>query len=153
MYNREGFYVDIDERECTICGCMFPITIGSSMCKPCNNDRVKSQSTATKMRMRAKSRSKIKGIPFDIDVSDIKIPDTCPILDIPIFVTKGRSGAFRNSPSLDRIVPELGYVKGNVQVISQQANAMKGCASKEDMLSFAKWVLEVYGVEDENYEH
>ena len=31
-----------------------------------------------------------------------------------------------NSPTLDRIVPELGYVPGNVAVISWKANRLKG---------------------------
>ena len=146
MYNREGFTINKEERECTVCNCMFP-TNGRSMCNPCNTKRVKSQPVASKMKARAKSRASIKGLPFNLETSDIEIPDTCPILGIPLFVTQGRSGGFRHSPSLDRIVPELGYVKGNVQVISQQANAMKSCASKEDMITFAHWVLEVYGAD------
>jgi hypothetical protein len=48
----------------------------------------------------------------------------CPILGIPIIKQKGRFKA--NSPSLDRVNNKKGYVKGNVQVISWQANMLKG---------------------------
>lgn len=42
-----------------------------------------------------------------------------------------RAGA--NSPSLDKINPIKGYVKGNVRVISQRANWLKNDATYEEM--------------------
>jgi hypothetical protein len=53
----------------------------------------------------------------------IVIPSVCPVLGIPIVLGEQRS---ENSPSLDRITPELGYVPGNVRVISDKANRLKG---------------------------
>jgi hypothetical protein len=49
------------------------------------------------------------------------------------------SGPF--SASLDRIIPELGYIKGNVRVISLLANQMKWNATKEQLLTFCRGVL------------
>jgi hypothetical protein len=49
------------------------------------------------------------------------------------------------SPSLDRIKPELGYVPGNIQVISARANVMKNDATPEELLAFANWVYRTYG--------
>lgn len=60
---------------------------------------------------------------FNLDVSDIIIPDYCPILDIPLFWTENSKGD--NTPSVDRIDPSKGYIKGNVAVISEKANRMK----------------------------
>ena len=54
--------------------------------------------------------------------------------------TKGKSWRRKYSPSLDRIDPNKGYVKGNVQVISRLANIMKSNASPEELRAFANWV-------------
>lgn len=71
----------------------------------------------------AKSRAKRKGLPFNLELTDIIIPEVCPILGIPLSNQRG-SNKFLN-PSLDRIVPEKGYVKNNIAVISLRANMLK----------------------------
>lgn len=90
----------------------------------------------------ARIRAKKKGIPFNIEIEDIVIPEECPVLGIKLernnFVIKD------NSPSLDRITPELGYVKGNIWVISQKANTMKSNATSEELKKFATWVMNTY---------
>ena len=92
---------------------------------------------------RAKRRAKEKQLPFSITYKDIVIPDVCPILGIPLLYNGEKMTP--NSPSLDAIVPEKGYVKGNIQVISVRANAMKNDASKEELIKFAKWITTFYG--------
>ena len=79
----------------------------------------------------AKARAKKKGIPFDITIEDFTLPEKCPLLEIPLTVGYGSSQ--ENSYSLDKIIPELGYVKGNVWVISNKANAIKNNASLEEL--------------------
>lgn len=91
----------------------------------------------------AKKRAKAKGIPFTIDKEDIKIPDVCPILGIPLYVGTGQQSD--NSPSLDRFVPLLGYVKGNVNVISNKANNMKSNGTSEDVLKLYTWMKQQEG--------
>lgn len=89
------------------------------------------------MVRRAKRRAKEKGIPFDIVYADVTIPAVCPILGIPLAVGLGswggNGGPTDNSPSLDRIIPSLGYVKGNIQVISNRANRFKSDATIEEL--------------------
>jgi len=85
------------------------------------------------------NRAKKNNIPFNLEYSDVIIPKKCPILEIPIF--KGNERHVANSPSLDRLVPELGYVKGNVRVISYKANTMKSDASIEEIKIFAKNII------------
>lgn len=88
---------------------------------------------------RAKQRAKRDGTPCTITVADIVVPDVCPILGIPLFATIGRKGGTPNSPSLDRIYPALGYVPGNVQVVSSRANTIKGTATPEELVLIAEW--------------
>ena len=71
----------------------------------------------------AKRRAKKKKIEFSINILDIKIPKVCPLLKIPI--KTGISKLQENSPSLDRINSNKGYIKDNIWVISYKANAVK----------------------------
>ncbi|MCX6960368.1 MAG: hypothetical protein NTW91_08860 [Verrucomicrobia bacterium] len=50
----------------------------------------------------------------------------------------------KSSASLDRVIPALGYVKGNVMIVSLLANTMKNEASPEEMILFAEWVITTY---------
>lgn len=90
-----------------------------------------------------RNRCKNDGIPFDLDISDLFIPEVCPILKMPF--KRGENRPEDTSPSVDRINPTLGYTKGNVQVISNLANKMKANATPEQLLLFADWVYETYG--------
>lgn len=83
-------------------------------------------------------RAKKKGLPFDLTLEDLVFPDICPVLGIPLVA---RSGKFNDSsPSLDRVVPELGYVKGNVAVMSYRANRIKCHASLADMKAIVAYM-------------
>jgi len=104
-----------------------------------NSDPIKN------MLSKAKLRASKKGIPFDLKVDDVFIPEVCPVFNIPLERNTKGKGPKKNSPSLDRIVPNNGYVKGNVQIISNKANLMKQDASAGELVTFAKWVLSVYG--------
>lgn len=73
----------------------------------------------------AKDRSRTYGFPCTITLADIVIPEFCPLLGIKLVSGRGVGGAKASSPSLDRIRPHLGYVPGNVWVISYRANMAK----------------------------
>lgn len=76
------------------------------------------------MWLAAKGNAKRQDLPFNLDISDIVIPKYCPILGIRLKLD-GNGETRMHSPSLDKVIPEKGYVKGNVCVISFQANRMK----------------------------
>ncbi len=87
----------------------------------------------------AKKRSRVAGIPFTIKASDIYIPEVCPILGVPIVIT---DGYHKYAPSLDRVIPALGYVPGNVRVVSILGNAMKSSATRDECVAFADNILD-----------
>lgn len=143
--NREGWLVNETHRQCTNCLVIYERTNPTvTLCGVCNSGRVKTQSPEIKMWRRAKARATKYNIPFDIDVSDIVIPEFCPVLGVPLVVFKGRSGGEDNSPALDRVDNSQGYVKGNILVISHLANMMKSSANPEQLVKFANWVLTTY---------
>lgn len=88
----------------------------------------------------AKGRALQKRIEFNLTEQDITLPTHCPILGVPLSKDGRRYGY-----SLDKIDPNGGYVKENVWVISQLANAMKWDSNREERLAFANWVLSSEG--------
>ena len=95
------------------------------------------------MLANARWRANKFGFPFDITVDDIIIPTHCPILGIPLKL--GTKYPTNFSPSLDKINPEKGYVKGNIAVLSFKANKLKsdlGIEAMERVLNYMKGRLD-----------
>jgi len=89
----------------------------------------------------ARARAKKLGIPFDLTEADLEIPENCPVLGLKLQINRKTDGlAHYTSPSLDRLIPGLGYVKGNVAVISNRANGIKreGTAREHELI--AQWM-------------
>lgn len=97
-----------------------------------------------KMLNQARYSAKRKNLPFNLDENDIVIPTHCKYLNILLTQNLG-SGVVWSNTSLDRIDSSLGYVKGNVEVISRKANTMKNMATAEELVIFAKNILAIYG--------
>jgi hypothetical protein len=80
-----------------------------------------------------KKRAKQNGIKFELTINDIpKIPEYCPILGIKI-QENIISSPLDSSPSLDRINPKKGYVKGNIRIICNRANRIKSDATIKEL--------------------
>jgi len=139
-----------------------------SWCKPCKNESSKAyynkNRDAQKKRMReygrkcwpglvqkrlknpekylckiARSRAKKEGITFSITPDDIHIPEFCPVLGIKLEFSVGKHST-DCSPTLDKLIPELGYVPGNISVISKRANRLKGDACLGEIESLLTWM-------------
>lgn len=84
---------------------------------------------------RARRRAGLRSVCFSLPRDSIVIPPTCPVFGTPIRLGERRS---ESSPSLDRIIPARGYVAGNVRVISDKANRLKGDRSRAQLEDFAR---------------
>jgi hypothetical protein len=152
--------------ECDVCGTSFvPKTNAKRCSKECisahnrvvakewyykNHDSAKAKrneysklersnnTLATLFRSR-QNDAKNRGIPFTITLEDLPIPDVCPILKTP-FTRKTQYAM-----SIDKIKPDLGYIPGNVQIISRKANLMKNDATQKELEDFGKWIKEYLG--------
>lgn len=98
----------------------------------------------------AKYRSKRKNIKYEIDtkylISIYPKSGMCPILGYKLEpFQNGKIGQSKFSPSLDRINPRKGYIKGNVEFICGLANNMLNNAEGPDLIRFAAWINTKYG--------
>ena len=100
----------------------------------------------SRMLMAAKQRAKNQGLEFNLTIDDIVIPDKCPLLEVP-FVA-GEKGNYEYTPSLDRIDPTRGYIKGNVWLITKRSNTMKNSATREELLKFDDNIYKYFGDND-----
>lgn len=81
---------------------------------------------------RRRNSCKHEGIPFNVTAADLgPMPEACPILGIPLIM--GDKVVGPNSPTIDRIDPNGGYVPGNVMIVSFRANTIKHNASLEEL--------------------
>jgi hypothetical protein len=88
-----------------------------------------------------KSKSKRLGIPFSVTVEDFRpLPEVCPVFGVP-FTLETKTPIPHNGPSVDRVIPERGYVPGNVKIISRRANLMKNdCADPQQFILLAEYM-------------
>ena len=98
-----------------------------------------------KLMATAKRRAREKGLDFDLDLDYLV---QIAVDECPIFKTKftwgrnqGRDNMF-GKPSLDRIIPKLGYVKHNVAFISLHANIIKQDVEEKELYAVADWLHE-----------
>lgn len=91
----------------------------------------------------AKARSTKRGLPFDLTIDYVHslFPEdmVCPITKEKMIVAHDSPAP--NSFSLDRLIPENGYVRGNVYVISHKANTLKqNCTDPDIFRNIANWI-------------
>jgi len=93
------------------------------------------------MLYQAKRRATKQGVPFGITQAYLEQiwTDKCPVFGTswaPLLCGKPQP----TSPTLDRTKPELGYVPGNVRVISHRANQVKSNATAQELRVVADWI-------------
>mgnify|MGYP006273976917 FL=1 len=95
----------------------------------------------------ARSRATKNNIPFDITLEDLVAiaTDKCPIFGTNFqwgSSKLGKGNSHTGTPQLDRIIPRLGYTKGNVAFLSKRANKMKDDGTMEEHYAIADWIWE-----------
>ena len=89
----------------------------------------------------AQRRARAAGIAFAITAADLReaAGTHCPALGTPLDYSRGRMTIRDDSATVDRLVPGLGYVPGNIAVISNKANVAKGRCSPEEIFAVGRW--------------
>jgi hypothetical protein len=82
---------------------------------------------------RARDRARNKNLEFNLSIEYVKsiMVNVCPVFGYYLVAADCKSAD--TSPSLDRIDSSLGYVEGNVWVISTRANRIKSDATLEEL--------------------
>jgi hypothetical protein len=85
-------------------------------------------------------------IEFSLTLSDLDLPTHCPVFGWElVYQASGRRQP--NSASLDRIDSRLGYVPGNVWVISWRANQIKMDSIVEELRAVANAMEKYHGTQ------
>ena len=101
-----------------------------------------------------KSKAKTNNIDFDLDPQYLKqiYPRNgkCPALGY-VFKRGDHTGSLQESPTIDKLVPSKGYVKGNVHWVSRVANSIMSDGTPDEVIEVGKYFKEV--TEDLNMTH
>jgi hypothetical protein len=117
-------------------GCPFGINTVCKECrKPVSTRGWEETSEELKILQRAKSRANKKGLAFNLELTDIVLPEVCPVLGVPF-----NKNSTDYTYSIDRLVPSLGYTKGNIMIISNKANRIKSDACAEEIALVLEYV-------------
>lgn len=123
-------------------------TIGRGACKPCSaicskesEKRRRKEDTAAFLVSQLRSNARKRGQEFTITAADIlPLPTHCPVLGIKLnYSGKGKKDR-SNWPSVDRRDSNIGYLPGNVTVMSYRANRIKGDATVEEIEKLLAWM-------------
>lgn len=113
-----------------------------SVCKMCRKERAAKDYIKNWFRQTyrlKKSWCFLRAIPFNLTPEYLEEiwTESCPITKHP-FVRGNKTHP--DCPALDRKVPRLGYVKGNVCFISARMNRIKMDATAKELRQIADWL-------------
>lgn len=119
-------------------------------CKKCKNSnqrknykKYKKNNPFLARHVKMKASCKQRNIPYDLDEIYLKQIWTgyCPITGAElVWTSEHEERNVPNAAELDRFIPSLGYIKGNVSWISRRMNNLKGDGSIEDFKKILDWM-------------
>ena len=108
-----------------------------------------------KAMQEAKRRARKQDVPFNLTIEHLEslVVSHCPITEEPLdwekrYVTNGHFT--KNSPSLDRIIPSLGYVPGNCAFLSHKGNTIKSNGTIEEHSRVVEYMMSAVNVHSSN---
>jgi hypothetical protein len=111
-------------------------------CKKCERESVRAlafASPAEAMIKRARKRARKKNFECTVQLSDLEpLPTHCPVFGLEL--SRGNGHQDPSAYSLDRIDNRLGYIPGNVVVISYLANRLKNDGTAAQHARIALWM-------------
>jgi hypothetical protein len=99
-------------------------------------DRYARRSYLDRMLHNLRHKAKQRGIVFSLTASDLVVPETCPVLGVPLAFSHPNSD-YR--PSVDRWNNNLGYTSENIRIISMRANRIKQDATAAELYAIAAY--------------
>jgi hypothetical protein len=116
-------------------------------CKSCSAEKARKErerrknnwkyQPAVAMLSNSRQRAKKAGLEHTITISDIIIPDYCPVLGTKLDI--GDRKKHGNAPSIDRIDNSKGYTKENIMIVSNRLNMLKNDATLDELIMMCKF--------------
>lgn len=141
-------------------GCEIPICVENAVvrndrsgrtrpyCAYCRNDAQRARyafykkTSPFKLRAsRLRSAAQHKKVPFNLDAEYLESVWTgkCPVFGHDIHINE-KSKDDEYAAEADRVVPSLGYVKGNVVFLSRRANRLKNNVTSLELKQLYDWL-------------
>jgi hypothetical protein len=91
---------------------------------------------------RLKLRAKQNNLPFDLDAEYLVSIWTgnCAIFNTPLQLPYSTARQVPDKATVDRVVPTLGYTKGNIMWVSNRANIIKSYGTLEDHEAIVNYI-------------
>lgn len=101
-----------------------------------------------------KTRAKKQGVPFELTADDLTTPEFCPVLGIRLERSMNPLGGVTDcAPTVDRLIPEVGYIKSNIIIVSHKANRIKNNATVEELETVARFYRDLFIAKELNKEN
>ena len=96
-----------------------------------------------------------RGINFDLTMEDVwhkyeEQGGKCIMTNLAVTFSPNYNKIKLQTASLDRIDSNLGYIKGNIQIVHKVINHMKGFLTSEEFIGFCNLVAKTHEISNEN---
>jgi len=134
-------------------GHLSPRRVSNAICMQCakevysvtDRDNYRYRDTFKRQFGARRQKALRDNIPFTITLEEIEKPKHCPVFGTELnYNWSGENRRDPNKATFDKLIPELGYVPGNVFVISWRANKLKSNMSIEELKKILKYIEENY---------